>query len=526
MTTTEDQTPVIELLAAPSTHGGNTVERIETHISIVFLAGARAWKLKRAVLFDYVNASTVDRRKTLCEEEVRLNRRTAPSLYLGVVAVTRQADGSLALGGSGSPVDWVVEMRRFDEHALLDRLAEEGRLDLAVMAPLASAIASFHRTAVPRRDHGGLAGMRWVADGNAAGLREFGPGILDHGSVELVTAATWAAIDASAPLLDARRECGFVRHCHGDLHLRNIVMHEGRPTLFDGVEFNDEIACIDVLYDLAFLLMDLWRRGMPAHANAVWNQYLSAAGDFDGIGLMPLFLSCRAAVRAKTSATSARVQTTPDRARALEAAAREYLAMADQLLHPPPPCLAAIGGLSGSGKSTLARAIAPMLGAVPGAIVIRSDEVRKAISGVPDTTRLGADAYKMPVNEKVYARLAERAATALRGGSAVIVDATFLRPDDREAVEAIARGAGVPFHGFWLDAPPAILLRRLESRGPDASDADAAVLRLQIAQDRGALTWCTLDGSMPMDEIRREAAALLPIFDDRDRSDGTAPSTA
>jgi uncharacterized protein len=160
MSITEDQTGVIEFLGAPDTHGGAAVERIETHISIVFLAGLRAWKLKRAVCLDYIDASTPDHRKRLCEKEVQLNRRTAASLYLGVASVMRHADGSLALGGSGTPVDWVVEMKRFDQEAPFDRLAERGRLDVATMAQLASAVATFHRNAEPRPDHGGAAGMR------------------------------------------------------------------------------------------------------------------------------------------------------------------------------------------------------------------------------------------------------------------------------------------------------------------------------------------------------------------------------
>ena len=184
-------------------------------------------------------------------------------------------------------------------------------------------------------------------------------------------------------MLERRRESGFVRQCHGDLHLRNIVLLDGRPTLFDGVEFNDEIACTDVLYDLAFLLMDLWRRRLPRHANTVWNRYLVETADFDGVSLLPLFLSCRAAVRAKTSATAAQLQHDVQRRNELEGMAREYLAMAERLLHPPHPCLVAVGGFSGSGKSTLALSLAPSVGAVPGAVVLRSDETRKRLCGVP-----------------------------------------------------------------------------------------------------------------------------------------------
>jgi uncharacterized protein len=315
---TEDQTAVIEFLASPATHGGGQVERIDTHSAIVFLAGARGYKLKRAVLFDYLDFSTLERRRALCEAEVRLNRRTAPGLYLGVLPVTREADGSLALSGAGPPVDWVVEMNRFDQEALFDRLAAAGHLDVGLMRPLATAIAEFHAAAERRTDHGGKAGMAWVIDGNAAGFAEYGAACLDPAAASRLTSDASTELARRGTLLDRRRDAGFVRQCHGDLHLRNIVLLDGRPTLFDGVEFNDEISCTDVLYDLAFLLMDLWRRQLPRHANAVCNQYLAETGDVEGMRLLPLFLSCRAAVRAKTSATAATFQDDARRRGALQ----------------------------------------------------------------------------------------------------------------------------------------------------------------------------------------------------------------
>ena len=223
------------------------------------------------------------------------------------------------------------------------------------------------------------------------------------------------AIDRHRHLLNARRERGFIRQCHGDLHLRNIVLLDGHPTLFDAIEFNDEIACTDVLYDLAFLLMDLWRRRLPRHANSIWNGYLTQTADFGGIPLLPLFLSCRAAVRAKTSATAANLQADPRRKTELQEVAREYLAMANALLHQPPACLIAIGGFSGSGKSTLARALAPLIGAVPGAVVIRSDETRKQLCGVDPLQRLGPEGYTVDVTRQVYATIARSRSDVVTG---------------------------------------------------------------------------------------------------------------
>jgi len=498
---TEDQTHVIDFLARSSTHGGVTVERIETHASIVFLAGARAYKLKRAVRFDYLDFSTPERRRTLCEAEVRLNRRTAPALYRGVVAVTREGDGSYALAGSGSAVDWVVEMNRFPQEALFDRLAAAGGLHIDLMAPLAAAIAGFHRSAERRPDHGGYAGMSWVIEGNAAGFAEFGGTCLDPSAVRRVNDDARHELERRADALEQRRTAGLVRQCHGDLHLRNIVLLDGTPTLFDAVEFNDEISCTDVLYDLGFLLMDLWRRGLPGHANIVWNRYLAETADFDGVALMPLFLSCRAAVRAKTSATAARLQADVPRRRELEETARQYLAMADTLLHPPRPSLVAVGGFSGSGKSALAVSLAPGVGAVPGAIVLRSDELRKRLCGVSLFERLGPEGYSADVSGRVYSTMAEQAGLALRGGHSVIADAVHARAADRRAIEQVAAANSTPFVGLWLEAPQPTLIDRTARRRNDASDADATVVRMQRAGDTGEIRWSRLDASAPAEDV-------------------------
>jgi uncharacterized protein len=500
---TEDQSAVIEFLATPATHRGVPVERIDTHSAVVFLAGLRAWKLKRAVRFDYLDFATRERRRALCEAEVDLNRRTAAALYRGVVPVTREADGSLAINGSGVPIDWLVEMNRFPQDALLDRLAAGGRLDLGLMGELALVVARFHLAAAPRRDHGGSKGMTWIVDGNAAAFDEFGGGILDPSACARLTTAMRAELQRRSVLLDARREAGFVRHCHGDLHLRNIVLLDGRPTPFDAIEFNDEIACGDVLYDLAFLLMDVWRRGLPRHANAVWNGYLAETNDLAGIALMPLFLSCRAAVRAKTSATAAHVQEDPGRKRELEEEAHSYLAMAERLLHPPAPCLVAVGGLSGSGKSTIALELAPSVGPVPGAVLFRSDEVRKRLCGVAPFDRLGPDGYRREVSERVYATMALGAGEVLRAGHSVIVDAVHARPADRQRIEHVASAAGMPFTGVWLDAPESTLIDRLQRRDRDVSDADASVVRRQLAQATGPFGWDRVDASPSAETVLR-----------------------
>jgi predicted kinase len=406
-------------------------------------------------------------------------------------------------------VDWLVEMVRFDQDALFDRLASRNALDSALMPSLGTIIAQFHLAADHRRDHGGRPGMAWVIDGNADGFAEQGAGILEPDACTSLTAAARDALERHSARLEARRRDGLVRHCHGDLHLRNIVLLDRRPTLFDGVEFNDEIACIDVLYDLAFLLMDLWRRRLPRHANTVWNAYLAETADFDGVALVPLFLSCRAAVRAKTSATAANLQHNPQRQHELNDAARDYLAFARQLLHPPAACLLAIGGRSGSGKSTLAHALAPTVGPVPGAVVIRSDEIRKRLCGVDALQRLGPEGYTAQVSERVYGTVTDRAARVGRGGHVAIADAVFARPADREGIERAAAMAGVPFIGLWLDAPESELIARSRRRHLDPSDADADVIRRQLVQDIGPIAWHHIDASGTPEDVLKTVSLFL-----------------
>ena len=506
---TEDQSDVVTFLESPAAHGGAPVERVDTHASIVFLSGGRALKLKRAVRYDYLDFSTAEKRRAMCEAELRVNVRTAPAIYRAVTPVTRAADGVLALGGAGVAVDWVLEMARFDQAFLLDRLAERGELALEAMAPLARTIARFHAAAGRRVDRGGAAAMLRVVEGDEAAFLEEGGGVLDPDTCRRVTQASLQAIERHRLLLDQRRDIGLVRECHGDLHLRNIVLLNGAPTPFDAIEFNDHISCVDVAYDLAFLLMDLWHRRLPRHANAVWNGYLAETGDVDALPLLPLFLSCRAGIRAMTSVTAASLASSADARATAQRVAQEYLELADLLLRPARARLVAIGGPSGSGKSTLAHALAPGVGPVPGAVVVRSDEVRKRLSGVDRLTRLDSSSYTLEMSRRVYAALVERATQILARGHSAIVDAVFLQPPDRQALEEAAAAAGIPFVGVWLDAPEDVLVSRIEGRRGDASDADAAVVRAQLSQHHGPIGWHRLQAGAGPQAVAAAAAELL-----------------
>lgn len=478
------------------------VEQIETHAARVFLIGSRAYKLKRAVRYSFLDFATAERRRAALEAELRLNRRTAPELYRRVVPVSREASGRYALGGRGEVVDWVLEMTRFDQDERLDQVTLRGELDDPLIERLADAIAAFHEAAEVRHDRGGADALGEVLEGNFGDLAGLGAPAGPLGRLKDLSRATLAR---HRELLDWRRAGGRVRHCHGDLHLANIVRLGGRPVLFDCLEFDEALATIDTLYDLAFLLMDLVHRGRNDAACLLLDSYLELQPDDAGTALLPLFMSCRAAIRAKVEGFEAKCDDDP--ADRVDAAREEqsYLDLALALLEPAPAQLVAIGGRSGTGKSTLGRRLAGGLGPAPGAHLLRSDRQRKRLLGVAPTHRLGDDAYQNEVTRRVYTALANRAAALLQAGRAVIVDAVFDRSDERAAIEAVADAAAVPFTGFWLEAPETVLETRVAARTGDASDATVEIVRRQRAMDAGSIGWQRLDASGPPEAL--EAAA-------------------
>ena len=491
----DNQREIIAFLGRPSSYGPRVerVERIETHVSLVFLAGDRAYKLKRAVKLPYLDFSSADQRREACAAELALNRRTAPSLYLNLHRIGRDLAGKIGFVGDGPALDWVVVMRRFDQASLFDALARNGKLDGRLMDVLADHVAQFHEAAEQRPARGGTAALSEIANTNHQVLAAVPDDVFPRERVEGILDRWQEALAATTGLLEARQAAGKVRRCHGDLHLRNICLVDGKPTLFDCLEFSDALASIDILYDLAFLLMDLEHRGLGHLANQMLNRYLDRSGEDDGLEAMPLFLSLRAGIRAHVTATALRRAANGDEKEEMAEEARGYLDFAHRVLDPRPCRLIAIGGLSGSGKSTLAASLAPELGRRPGARVLRSDVTRKLALGAAPETRLPVAAYTPEITRRVYDTLQEKAATTLVAGYTAIVDAVSLAPTERQSFVEIARKAAVPFTGLWLEAGVEAMERRLRTRRDDASDATAEVLAQQLRQDRGPMDWVPID---------------------------------
>lgn len=508
------QSSVINFLSRPESYGGDVteVDKVETHISVLFLAGDRVFKLKRAVEYPYLDFSTLDRRRRYCEAEVVVNTRTAPSLYKGCIPVTRSDDGSLFLGGGGEVVEWLVEMSRFDEETLFDRLAQAGRLRRHLMGDLAEEIARFHMAATPCSGIDSLAGLETTITGNRASFEEFGTGIFSPAEIDQLTEAQRIALQGSiGQKIRARNEAGLVRHCHGDLHLRNICLIDGQPTLFDAIEFNETFANIDVFYDLSFLLMDLDHRGLRRLANIVLNRYLDATGDTGGLGTLPFYQSLRAAIRAHVGATAAGRHSDATEAARLAEESRAYFRLALDYLAPSTPRLVAVGGLSGSGKSRMGRELAPSVGLAPGARIARSDVLRKRLLGVDQLTKLEAASYTPEMSERTYKAVFDETRKALAEGHSVVADAVFSKPEERRAIADVAKEMNVPFDGLWLEAPQSVMEQRVATRKHNPSDADASVVRLQLGYDLGEIDWVRLDSSGKKEKTLEKGLEALGV---------------
>lgn len=422
----DPQHAVIGFLSDPASYGlGSTaIERVETHCSIVFLAGDRAYKLKRAIRYASLDYTSEALRKRACESELRLNRRTAPEIYLEVRSIALAPDGKLAFGGPGVTVDHVVVMRRFAQSDLFDHLTETGRITPESMRSLGETIAHFHASADITPGFGGSAAIRDVIADNDRELALVASA-LDGASVRTLAALASTALGRVSDLLDRRRAAGRVRQCHGDLRLANICLYRGQPTLFDGIEFSDEIGCIDVLYDLAFLLMDLHLNGRGDLANMVFNAYLDHARETDGLRALPLFLSLRAATRSYALAGGAQRRADRQQADRLMASARRHIAAAIDFLARDPPILIMLGGGSDEARLQAAITFASVVKPAPGARIVHLGSSGEAIW------------------REVFA--------VLTAGCSVLIDGPFTANDERNVASILP--PAIKSFQFWLGPP-------------------------------------------------------------------------
>jgi aminoglycoside phosphotransferase family enzyme/predicted kinase len=507
------------------------VVRRETHISTVLLAGPVAYKLKKPVAPGFLDFTTLAARRRACEDELRLNRRTAPQLYQAVVPITGSLDapliGAADQSSDTNAIDVALRMQRFDETQVLDALAARGALPLQAMAPLGRAVARLHAGAMAVDPAAGFGTVASVREWTVRTMKLLRANLLaptDRARLDALAGWCEQQLQQHAPLIAARHASGRVRECHGDLHLGNIVLLDGVAVPFDALEFNVALRFIDVMSDVAFLWMDLLDHDLPAHAARLLDAWLEASGDADGLPLLRYFAVYRALVRAFVAQLRAQQRDTPVAGRVREHTSfAHYLSLAERLC-PPQPALVVMTGLSGSGKSTIAAQLAEWLGGVR----VRSDVERKRLAGIDwrAPTAAAPDLYAPAVTARTYARLQAVARAALVGGVPVVVDAASLRRAERRELLAIADAVGAPAVVVECSAPLDVLRQRVTLRaaqGVDPSDATVAVLEAQCAwceppDDDERTRWLRVDTSAAPAE---QAAACDTVLD-RLRSDEPA----
>ncbi len=493
-----DAAAIAALLRAESRPGAAAApELIETHISWVILTGDIAYKIKKPVALEFLDFSTLAARKHYCEEELRLNRRLASELYLGVVEIRQTPAGPMIGGGEsdGPVIDYAVRMRRFDQRRLASRMAAEGRLTPALCREIGRTIARFHNAleplAPPAHDDPAAPGTPGAifaaARQNFAQIEAALPAHEDRSVLRALEEAAFGDYERLEPRMRQRLERGYVRECHGDLHLGNIVLLDGRVLPFDCIEFNPAFRLVDIQCEIGFVVMDLDGRELPGEANRVLNTWLEYTGDYAGLDLHGFYDVYLALVRAKISLLSA-TAAAADRAPDLGDYSR-YLALAAAGRRRLPGFLCLMMGVSGSGKSTIAESLAARYSAIR----LRSDVERKRLFDLaPDADSAGAGLterlYGEATSERVYERLETLAGTVLDAGLPVIVDATFLERHRRSSFRELAARRGLAFLIVHCIAGEAELERRITARQRDAgevSEADVAVMRRQLQTVEG-----------------------------------------
>jgi len=484
----KQQTTLIARLQEPGRfdHPTPDFELIETHISWVILTGDYAYKLKKAVDFGFLDYSTLAKRKAQCEEELRLNRRTAAELYLEVVAVGGTPEQPRI--GQQPAIEYMVKMRRFPQQALLSQQLKNGNVSKEMITLLASSIADFHATidiADEKLPYGTPESVWFPVDENFEQIRER---ISDSTLLQRLADIEQESrnrFERIRPLLEQRKAGGAIRDCHGDLHLNNIVLLNAKPLLFDCIEFNPTLRIIDTISEVAFLVMDLEEHGRTELANLFLNHYLQCGGDYKSVSLLRFYLCYRAMVRAKVATLRLdQPGLLAEEEQQVHNNFANYLQLAERYSEPQRPRLIITHGLSGSGKTTITTELMQRIGAVR----IRSDIERKRLFGLAadsdSGSSLGSNIYTAAASRQTYEWLAELAEAILDGGYSVIIDATFLRAGERENFRQLARHHSTPFTILSFELNAETLRQRVANRvleGSDASEAGVRVLEAQLA---------------------------------------------
>lgn len=465
----------------------NASNVIETHISWVLLIGQYAYKIKKPVNFGFLDFSTLEKRRFCCNEELRLNQRLAAELYLEVVPISGTPDHP-QLGGTGNPIEYAIKMTRFPAGQLLGDLAKRGQLGIETIDQLSRIIADFHQTIDRTDTHSPYGDSDNIHHWFAENFEHIRPLLVDDkqkhrlDNLQLWGDSEWHKL---SDFMERRKQQGYVRECHGDLHLGNMTLINGKPTLFDCLEFNPLLRWIDVISEVAFLCIDLLHLGYDRYAYRFLNRYLQHTGDYHGLGLLHYYLVYRALVRAKVSLL--RMTQLPGNAAAAQQARCDYAgfaALAERFTQPRPAILIITHGYSGSGKSTFAAQLAEKIGAFQ----IRSDIERKRLFGYAANDQTGSaindGLYTQDANEQTYRHLLALAKSVLAAGFPVIVDAAFLKSEQRNPFRDLAADLGVAFRIVSFHASDAELARRITQRKDDASEATLSVLdrQLQTAQ--------------------------------------------
>lgn len=464
---------------------GEAVEHIETHISTVLLAGGYAYKIKKPLDLGFLDFSTLERRRFCCEEEIRLNRRLAPKIYLDVLPITGSIESPL-LGGSGEAIEYAVHMRRFADDSLLSSRPES--LDRGMVGDIARVVAGFHAdiaVAPAETEYGEPEVLLAPMQANFDHIRDLisEQAVLER--VQVIEQWTLKTSDALRSLLEKRKQEGFIRECHGDLHLGNIAWVDGAALIFDGIEFNPDLRWIDIMSEMAFLLMDLDEKERPELAHHALNEYLQISGDYEGVRLLRFYQVYRAMVRAKVSAIRLSQEgLSESECSHIMDEFGLYLSLAERYTHPGHGGVVITRGLSGSGKSTLAGSVVSALGAVQ----LRSDVERKRLAGLAADERsesgLDGGIYTGAFTKRTYDRLRQLSRMVAGSGFIAVADATFLKREQREPFYDFAQEMQLPLVVLDLQVPEEELRRRVTHRGSegvDASEADIKVLESQLA---------------------------------------------